>query len=168
MSWWASSADDADGRTLGVCSWPADSPNKSLWYDTSTNMAAAGRTARRFEPIRTWEDVTSPGRYHLLPNEGTRPVFFFLFISNETEDDLRRNRELVSVGSDVVQRLHPPRPNWLNVCSFLTMTIDIAVSHWRHQDYIWTHMELCGNEKCKTKLQHVLYMIYDDDMFFFL
>lgn len=44
---------------------------------------------------------------------------------------------------------------------FLPMTIDIAVSHGRHQDYIWTHMELCGNEKCKTKRQHVLYMFYD-------
>ena len=34
-----------------------------------------------------------------------------------------------------------------NVFFFIFMTIYIVYSHWRHQNYEWTHMELCSRQK---------------------
>ena len=34
-----------------------------------------------------------------------------------------------------------------NVFFFIFMTIYIVDSHWRHQNYEWTHMELCSKQK---------------------
>lgn len=41
-----------------------------------------------------------------------------------------------------------------NVLSFIVMSTDIAVSHWTHQTYIWTHEEY---NKSVEYLKHVLF-----------
>ena len=37
------------------------------------------------------------------------------------------------------------------------MTIYIVDSQWRHQNYEWTHMELCSKQKVWNNSKHVLY-----------
>ena len=37
------------------------------------------------------------------------------------------------------------------------MTIYIVDSHWRHQNYEWTHMELCSKQKVWNNSKHVSY-----------